>query len=327
MAESVQTSNTLKDRLEANPVLYLLGTSVAFATIVAGVMTYWSSQRIASAEERCNNQVTTLQTELTSIKRGVGDNKLLDIRTFLYPKGASPPSGLNPNSKYVANEDFYAMMDVSNFEHQKLTEKQFIEWGTEEEFSLPIAKTMGNFPVHVWRNSVGLLRVESKNLVVLGPVISLERIPLDRIVRSAIQALPEEVERQKKLKLLPAEIEISAEGLERYFRGDEAARVFSSWLDMQLAVTNNVPESTSSLVEVRKVGNVVYAQLLRTVRDPEVNGKRVGVYFIRYELIVITDREYLTTIQVTVPSADPAPRGTVYSKIQEWFSGLAIPVE
>jgi len=38
----------------------------------------------------------------------------------------------------------------------------------------------------------------------------------------------------------------------------------------------------------------------------------------------MADQDNITSILITVPSADPEPRGPVYAQIQEWFSSLAV---
>lgn len=326
MRESSRTSGTFKSRLEANPFRSLISASVAVAAVVIGIMSYWCNQRSAVAEGRYNNRISVLQNELTSLRRGVGDKQFLDIRTFLYPIGSSPSPAINSKSNYVSTEEFYAITDLPGWDHQRMSLEKFIHLAYHETFTSPTFKAMSQLPVHVWLPSTGLNVVETKNFGEVGPLIFLQKTPLDKILKGQIEALPKEIEEERKMKRPPLYASISIDELERDFRGDVAGHLLSSWLDYSLAATVNAPEWDSSLVQLQKIGNVVYAQLLRKVHDPEVNGKRVPEYFVRHEVIIITDRDDVTMIEITVPSADSIPRGPVYSTIQEWFSGLAIPV-
>jgi len=101
----------------------------------------------------------------------------------------------------------------------------------------------------------------------------------------------------------------------------------ATFMQLHLGDFVGTPDSDTQLIELEKVANVIYLQLLVTVRQAIVNGKKLPVFFVREEQVIISDQEVLTQIVITVPSADPAPRGPVYTEIQEWFSGLAISVD
>lgn len=326
MTNDSRTPKNFKARLEANPILYLISVSVAVAMVIVGVMDYWCNQRSAVAEDGLKNQISVLQNEMSSIKRGVGDNKFLDIRAFLYPKGGSPSSPINLKSKYVSSEEFFAITDLPGWEYERLTAEEFWHKTYHVHFTGPTFKIMGQLPLHVWRPSVGLTVVESKNSSEIGPLISLQKIPLERTLKGSLEAQAKEIEEERKLNRPPFFASLSTEELERAFQGDVAEHMLATWIDLHLAGSLDAPEANSSLVQLQKLGNVVYAQLLTTVHDCEVDGKKVAVYFVRHEMIIITDREYTTQIEIVVPSADPSPRGPVYSTIQVWFSGLALPV-
>jgi hypothetical protein len=91
---------------------------------------------------------------------------------------------------------------------------------------------------------------------------------------------------------------------------------------------NEVEESDSDffyqIVKLQKIGNVVYVQFLKTVRDVTVGRRHYEKYFLRQELILVSDGETLYVIQTYVPTADPSTRGDVYGRITEWFAKLAI---
>jgi hypothetical protein len=130
----------------------------------------------------------------------------------------------------------------------------------------------------------------------------------------------------EKVEFTSEDIRDARAYLERIFRGDAAA------LHLQATIADNMWTSATTqistqIVEVQKVGNVVYAQFLHTLHAPTVDKKTVPIFFLREETIIITDQDTSTVIRVAVPIDDPAPRGAVYSQIQEWFSGLAVVVK
>jgi hypothetical protein len=98
--------------------------------------------------------------------------------------------------------------------------------------------------------------------------------------------------------------------LERIYRGDMATFQLATFMQSHLEQFVGSPEINTQLVELQKVGNVIYLQLLVTVQNVTVNGKKMPVFFVRHEEIFIADQNTMTVITITVPAAGPAPTGT-----------------
>ena len=55
-----------------------------------------------------------------------------------------------------------------------------------------------------------------------------------------------------------------------------------------------------------------YIQSLDTVHGATVEKQPKSVFFVRREIIFVTDQSGVTTISIIVPIDDPAPRGVIY---------------
>ena len=117
----------IKDRVEHNPFAYILVVTIAISGTAIGIAEYFCRQRIEITSQRSALEISTLQTELTSIRRGLGDSKYLDIRSFVHAKGLPGTSPISPKSKFFAGEDFYARTDLPGWTYERMTHEQFSE--------------------------------------------------------------------------------------------------------------------------------------------------------------------------------------------------------
>ena len=161
------------------------------------------------------------------------------------------------------------------------------------------------------------------------PMIMLQKTSIGDFIRTFSKHLPEVAEEMAGRKLTTAEVQSTKDvlpELEKLFRGDAAQIALAEQVRIHYAELYGTDQVTTEIVQLQKVGNVLYAQFLRTMPNIEVDGKQKSALFLRQELMFISDQENLFEIKIVVPSVDPSPRGPVYTRIQEWFSGLAIPV-
>ncbi|SRR6266404_2351296 len=320
----------LKESVENNPFIYLLGTAVTVGILVVGVQEYFCRERVEIANQRSNLEISTLQSELLSIRRGLGENKYLDIRTFLYPKTGTPLSSINQKAKYTADDGFYAILDLPDWDYEAMNAEQFNKKMFGVELGPRWKKLFGDSRMHVWRAKTLTNVTAAGDYREAGPFITFEKTPISTVMGMAKEYLPEmakEVtgwtmttqEAQAAKKVLPA--------LEKMFRGDAAQLELTTLIRVHYEeLFDSAADVSTEIVQLQKIGNVLYIQFLTTVHNANVDGKLTSVFFVREEAMFVSDEENLTKIHIVVPSSDPSPRGPVYTRIQEWFSGLAIPV-
>jgi hypothetical protein len=117
---------TLKKYVENNPFFFFLGTAATVAGVVAGVLLYFCHERIDLANQKSNLEISRLQRELVSIRRGLGENKYLDIRAFVHPRQGQPISPINPKAKYIADDGFYAILDLPDWDFKVMRDERAV---------------------------------------------------------------------------------------------------------------------------------------------------------------------------------------------------------
>jgi hypothetical protein len=317
----------IKDRVEHNPFVYILVVTIAVSGTAIGITEYFCRQRIEITSQKSALEISALQTELTSIRRGLGDSKYVDIRTFVRTKDLLGTPPINPQSKFFECDDFYARTDLPGWTYERMTNEQFTEKFYGGKPTPLSRKLTGDLFAHVWYPSKTIhLEAELEKdyfFVSAGPLIVLERYPL-----KISEHLPEILQQQmgENVEITSEDIRNTRASLERLIRGDAAAGALQAILTDQLWTTQTT-KIVSQIIELQKVGNVVYSQSLATVHSARVDKQPKSVFFVRTEMIFIMDRSTVTAISIIVPIDDPAPRGVIYSQIQEWLSGLVVVVK
>lgn len=317
----------LKERVNRNPYVFLLAVAMTGASMAGGIVEYFCKQRIALVSQKSDLEVGRLQGELSSLKRGLGESKYLDVRSFVFPKERRSHVQLNPRSRYFATEGFYALTNMPGWSYEQTTGEGLSEREYGEHLPPELAKIVGDAPIHLWRALEHRTVRGPGDYVESGPLIILQRTPIEKVLKITGERLPEIIEQETGEKVTAEEMKDPLKEMERIFRGDAAAALLPNILTVPLAEMLGSPQTSSEVVELQKVGNVVYVQFLTTLHDTIVDGKRQTEFFVRHEAIIVSDRDTVTVIHVIVPTSDPAPRGLVYAQTQEWFSGLAILVQ
>jgi len=416
----------LKDIVDRHPLRVIVGMIFATAAAVAGTMNYFCSQRIFAMEYK----VQESENQLASIHRGLGDNKYLDVRSFVHQKDLQAEVQLPLGSQFFNEENFYAESDPSRWVHEKISGRSLFERLNGEHLPPYLAKIDDQNSVHLWRDSHFRSVEGGPSFMNLGSFIMLEKIPIQELLglvgqvtkgrmnneqvtlseifvttqsltnaevahakktakdlharalkgedfaelarrfsagETAMEGgelgafergeLSKEIEdvvfkmkagqvsdviRTRKgceiLKLMyrsggnlvPPNVPEHDESdrvlarLDAEFRGDAAGTFLLSELNLLHTLGSDPPNVSFEIVQLQKVGNVVYAQVLRTWRDVTVRGLHYPNYFVRQEIVIVTDQSNLYHIETFVPTSDPAVRGEIYSRITEWFSKLAI---
>jgi hypothetical protein len=313
----------IKKRIEQNPIICLLISAISVSAVVLSVAEYFCRQRIDIASQKSELRINTLESELTSIRRGMGESNFLDIRTFVYPKDRLALLKVNPKSKYVSEENFYAILDLPGWQYESISTEQFIRNELGVEMPPTFKKLLGKSPVYTWTATEHSAIKGPYDYTESGPSIVIERLRYAPLLSASNQDYAAFLKESSGIEIKPEEIPDLAD---RGINQDKMATLqLASFMQSNCRQFAD-PDFDTRLVELEKVGNVIYLQMFITIQNGTVNGRKLPIFFVRHEVIIITDQNGATQIIITVPSADPTPRGPVYAQIQEWFSGLAIPV-
>lgn len=420
----------LKGWVERHPLGIISVVVIATATVVAAPMQYLCSQRIELLNKSSELQARECEAQLTSIRRGLGDSKYLDIRSFIHERAQQAEIQLPPGSGFFAEDNFYGESDNQEWKHEEMTETRFLELVGGERVPPWLAKFTNDSAIHVWRDPRYSPAEGDVPFVNVGPTVTLEKSTIEKLLRSTneginIAAHQEQVtlseiavntqnmtraqktEAKKRaeelhdralkgedfaelarhfsdgstakqggllgvyergelskdiqdvafkikageisdvletkqgflvLKVLyhsngaqstsdvPTEKDSGAflAQLESEFRGDAAGHELMIRLEYLHEELFREPDFSMEIVNLQKVGNVVYAQLLQSFRNVTVGGLHYSKYYMREEIVIVSDQNYVYTIQTFVPTPDPSPKREIYSRITKWFAKLAI---
>jgi hypothetical protein len=190
----------IRKGIENNPIIYMIATAVAVAGVAVGVVEFLCRERIEIIRETNDFTVKTLQAELASIRRGLGENQSLDVRTFVYPKGSAPIHPISPKAQYVAGDDFYANLNLPDWRYEVMDGEQFTRAAfgdTSFDDAIPaVQKTLKASRLHVWSPIAGVTRIELKHsdgtvADRAGPFILLSKSSIAEMLGIVGKYLPE----------------------------------------------------------------------------------------------------------------------------------------
>jgi hypothetical protein len=318
---------TAKERIQNHPLVYLISSAVLVSTIVAGVLQFLCGERVNLVNRKYELELNKRDLQIASIRRGLEDKEYLDIRTFIHPASQKLTVKLPKTSKYFEHDGFYASGDQSHWSYEKTTEAGLFLVLEGRPPEAPIARLMGTYPLHLWRSKSELSVEGHPKFEKLFPFITLERIPTE-VYRSlvgigaslATSGMPLSEQQERGFQDFIGQ-------LDKTFRGDVAGTMLAMHLSAGFLQAVESPQTKVELVEVQKVGNVVYLQWLTTLKDVVVAGDKHSEYFLREEYVIVSTPESLYLISVSIPSTDPTARDPAYRWVDEWFADLAIFVE
>lgn len=318
----------IKEKIENRPFIYLLTAVVAAVSVSAGIQQFFYSQQKEIVKEECDN-------DLASIKRGLDKDDSINIKNLQYTASSSnqPPSA----SKFYAAEQFYATTK-SSWSYSVTTETAMLQDMTNlnaANMPIQIQQAVGLVPVHLWKETRRTVKVDNHPVFVhLFPLVAVETIDFEQLHKLFGAFTADDNDTNKSDAKDPKQVsQVSSKQpssaldkiapFERYFRADLVGAFFTSQLYGQmLSSVGNVGQF--SLLDVQKVGNVLYSQSLLTLSNVKIDGKKYERYYIRRELIFISASDKLYTIQTFVPSDDPSARGEAFSDITNWLADFRI---
>jgi hypothetical protein len=76
------------------------------------------------------------------------------------------------------------------------------------------------------------------------------------------------------------------------------------------------------LLAVNKVGNLIYVQGLTTITKCKINKVEYKKYYLRDELIILSNAKEVYLISTMVPSTDPSTRSPYFDDITNWLGNF-----
>jgi hypothetical protein len=303
-------------------VSLLCGAVVAFS-----IAEYIYSQKINAIDTMHSLELERIQSRLASIRRRLGEKEFFDVTNLIVSQGMTV-SKVPSSAKYFQSDGFYAMQGESHWVYSQVSEYEFIKLIYPSFTDLPPSFPV--LPLHLWRGenvaSGEGLGFGVGEVTRLFPYIIVERIPYERFGEIIGWARSTELTMENAVLEKGLSSEQLIAQLERIFRGDAAGSILSSLLMQQFVTQAIVKNVQVDLVEIQKVGNTVYVQILIITKDVEVDQTHYSSYYQRNELLLVSTKDSVYLVQTSVPSQDPLPRDEYFQWVTEWLSNFAIVI-
>lgn len=321
---------TIKERIEQNPFISLIIVSLAIVSVVIPVLQFFHSKEISILEKQNLLKIDELNSRLSSIKRGIGDSDYFDIRKLFITK--DDMKSVSQNLLYYESDQFYAPSNLNNFIYKKYSEPELLKYESDIEPPELFEKLYGSMYVHQWVANQELIVDGVKNLKKISARIRVQKRSKEDL-KGMLGELFHKVNVQnilknyiEKNKLTDGEFDTLSinENLENIYDGNWSAIFLDNYLTKSLTLPTLNNNVEYELLNVNKVGNIIYVQGLTTLRNVIVNGIKYDSYYLRDELIIASNFRDVYTISTLVPSSDPSTRNNYFNDITEWLSNFKI---
>jgi hypothetical protein len=323
----------LKKSVEKNPFTYLISCMVAAATLTFSVCGYFAKQEVTLEK----NQIADLNSKLASLHREVPGGEFFDIRNLIYSTNST--KNAPPSSSKFFPEQFYAPTGQGDWEYKETTELALISdliGASPTDLPPSLQQAMTLLKLHLWRGKKDIAIEGHDAFKKIYPLITLEKVTSDQMrtllgIGAAAQEKPKQAAapeaKQELVKAIEkdnADSQKIVDGLDKAFRNDMIGSFFTSQLQLQLAGAAQSSRTSFTLLEIQKVGNVLYAQFLITLKDVKVEGRQLPEYYLRKEMIMISEPDGGFFLGTTVPSEDPAPRDHFFAAVSKWLDEFRV---
>jgi hypothetical protein len=221
------------------------------------------------------------------------------------------------------DDNFYASADESRWEYSKTTELELIETITGQSLD-SMSQQATLVPLHLWRGK-DTLTVEDHDLFKsVFPFISLQKISNEQWSEIIGISLGDY---ENNISTGGMDADKLIDEMDKLFRGDAVGTVFALYLQQRLVTPVYFPNTKVELVEVQKVGNVLYAQSLVTLQDVTVDEASYSQYYIRQEIILVSTPTDFYLMNTSIPGPELVPRGEYFTWVNAWFGELAIIIK
>jgi hypothetical protein len=329
----------LKTSVEKNPFIYLITCMIATATLTAGVQQYFASQQLTLLKGNQQSEVADLNSKLSSIRRGIPGSDFFDIRNLLF--SSSSKTNTPPASSTYFPEQFYAPAAQADWLYKETTELALgldLTGASTTDIPAGTQKALTLLKLHLWRAENGF-PVEGNDIFKkLYPFVTVEKVSIEQMrtlsgippAGEVASAKPISADAkqdvQRAIERKDSNPQEFVDGMDRAFRNDMIGTFFAMELQTQLRTAEVSPNLSINLLEIQKVGNVLYAQFLTTIKGVKVGGQPYAEYYVRREMIVISTPDGAFLIGTAVPSGDPAPRDPSFAAVSKWLTDFRVVI-
>lgn len=321
---------TIKEKIEKNPFISLIIVSLVIVSGVIAVLQYFHSKEISILEKQNLLKIDELNSKLSSIKRGIGDSDYFDIRQLFITK--DDMKSVSQNLLYYESDQFYAQSNLENFIYKKYSEPELFKYENDIEPPELFYKLYGSMYIHQWVSNQEMIVEGVNDLKKISARIRVHKRSKEDL-KGMLGELYHKVNVQNILKNYIEKNKLSDgefdtlninKNLENIYDGNWSAIFLDKYLTNSLTLPTMNSNVEYELLNVNKVGNIIYVQGLTTLKDVNINGVKYNTYYLRDEVIIASNFKDVYIIRTLVPSSDPSTRNNYFNFITEWLSNFKI---
>ena len=298
-------SKTIKQQVESHWLLYLVGTVITTLAIAVPVMLW-------ICHEKVDSLTRDYEGKMASINRRLAGGDYLNVSKFLI--APDERDKVPPNSKFFPEESFYAP-EPAGWTYKKMSDTDFYNTIYGEAGDKQTSQITQLAPMHVWVRGKWS-SVKNHDLIRnIAPVIVIQAIPTKDLIDQLNLAAPFTGEVEKP---------IQDPGSKMVFKGDIVGAMLTESLYNLFNTLHFASNTNVNLLTVNKVKNVLYCQVLLTLRDVSVASRPFSRFYVNVEIIVISTSDTVYALCDFQPSNEPLPRGPVAAEVTQWLDGFAI---
>jgi hypothetical protein len=318
----------IKKKIEDNPIISLFILSAFLVSAAIGILQFFHNKEINLLKREKDIEIIDLKSKLSSIKRGIGSNEYLDIRK-LFVKNEEIKS-IPTDLSFFPEEQFYAQKDFVNLKYNKYSIVDLYELQNEEKASDLFKNSYTNLYVHFWTTKEEIRIEGADGLNFISPSIALAKRSKEEL-RDLFGILFHKANIGKRLsdyiaKNAPFDVDFDSTKIESNLRnmydGNWSAILLDQYLTKKLSLPILNNNFSYKLLAVNKVGNLIYVQGLTTITKCKINKVEYKKYYLRDELIILSNAKEVYLISTMVPSTDPSTRSPYFDDITNWLGNF-----
>jgi hypothetical protein len=340
-------TTTFGELIEKHPITVLATIAVSVGGVVAGIVTYFSSQHVALVEKKHeiaieqiefrhsqaikdaasqhSQALEDLEGRLRGIERRLGGQKFLDIEKLLRDGGSRSPK--DAQLKYHPDGRYYAATDSKRWKEEKVHEADIhaIIAGSKKEdlFSPSVLEHMSKINTRIWRGSPDFHVSNSTLIKSIFPYIMVQCIPY-HVFPGFFERHQEKLIQSSKKDHIGSDV-IDKESLNavNVLVHSDATGIFAT---RKLAGIMNAstkdPNITYNLRNIQKNGPVLYVQVVYELRNATVNGTHKGEFYIVNEWILLAREKDLFAIEIVNPALEPGFEAGSFIDANLWLGSF-----
>jgi len=312
----------LREKIENNIIVILIGAVVASGSICAGVSTWFAAQRETLQSEKWQSKLDDMESRITSVERRIGGQKFFDIKD-MFGSGHKTSAPASLHIAYFPQGHYSAVSQLEGFSYKKTSEGALFAEMNAQEIPSAVLSQANTLMVDAWVGKPQKLSGSSifKELL---PIVFAETVSLDQLNSVTIglgQAMANLEDSSNKENMDLINDKELASFISKNYNLDAGIQILIGFLNLTAEINGSHDSNLQAVVQsIQKVGPVLYFQMIFAFSDVKVNNKHYDKYFYVKEVFIINTPGAVTLLDTQVPTDNPFVPNAYFSRINEWLT-------